>query len=99
MDEELHPHGDLALDGLADPGQVRPAGADRHAVHHPDDAVLGLELGLEDEGVSAVAAPGLADAALGMEEPAAVVGGPEQRGEAGARVERGKQSQVLSGSA
>ena len=53
-EHELHPHLDTSTDSLDDPHEVGLRLARRHEVDEPDGAVVGLELGLEDERVAPV---------------------------------------------
>src|SRR5204863_3896882 len=76
-----------AADALDHPEHVRMALARRHAVDDLDDAVLGLELRLEDERRVAIAAPRPPHPAAWRDEPAPVLRRAEERGEAGSRVE------------
>ena len=86
-DDQLHPHRDPAAPPLDTADEVMPPPARRHAVDHGDGPVVGLELGLQDERTLMVPAAGGADGAGGGQEPAAVLGGAQQGGEAGGRVE------------
>jgi len=66
----------------------------RHAVDHPDHAVVGAVLGLEHQGVAQVAAADLPHRPGRGEPPAAVALVAEQCGEAGRRVEPGQAQPV-----
>ena len=72
---------------LDDPHDVRGLAARRHEVDRADDALGGLVGRLEHERVAPVCARARVSARRGREHPAAVVGRPEQRREARARVE------------
>ena len=61
--------------------------ARRHEVDDADDAVVGRPRRLEDERVVAVAPLRSPRRVVGREQPAAVLGRAEERGEAGAGVE------------
>ena len=65
-----------------------------HEVDHPDRAVLGLELGLQDQGVAAVAAPDAPDPTGRGDPPVAIAPVAEQRREAGPGVEAGQAQPV-----
>jgi hypothetical protein len=85
--DELHPHGDAALQAAHDAHDVGRLVADRHRVDDLQHAAVGVEVGLEHERSLAVAPLGLADVSGGREQPAPVRLVAEQRGEAGGRVE------------
>ena len=70
---------------------VRPAG---HAVHHPNDALRGVEVGLEHEGLAPVAAtnPVVSAGRSDLPEPVLLI--PQQGGEAGSRIETGETEPV-----
>jgi hypothetical protein len=87
-EHEIHAHRHASASPLDHADEIRHPRARRHAVHDGDDAGLGLELRLEDERVGTIAPPA-APAQIGRrrQEPAAVVGRPQQRGEARRRVE------------
>ena len=94
-DDEVHAHGDLAPDGLDHPHHLGMVLADGHAVDHLGDAVGGLELRLEHEGVAAVAAPRPRSrrvAGAMRQYPCSSVA--EQLGEAGVGVEPGQAQPV-----
>ena len=86
-DHELHPHRHAPLEPFDDPDDVRSLAARGHEVDHADAAVLGVEVELVHERVLSVPALDSLDLAVGREQPAAVLLVPQQRGEAGARVE------------
>ena len=86
-EDELHPHRHAPLEPLDDPDDVGSVAAWGHEVDDANAAVLGVEVELVHERVLSVAALDALDLAVGREQPAAVALVPEQRGEAGARVE------------
>ena len=93
-DHQLRPHLDPTASADDETDQVRGVAAERHEVDERDGTFGGLEVGLEDQRVVAVAA---ADARgrLGRgDQPAAVLGPAEQGREAGARVEPGPAQPV-----
>jgi hypothetical protein len=91
-DDQLHAHRDAPLTAFDDADHLGHAW--RHAVHHGGDACLRLELGLEHERVAAVRTSHAPDLARRGQTPATVVGGTQQRGEAGGRVETGQAEPV-----
>ncbi len=93
-DHELRAHRHAAVQSLHDPHDVGRLATRRHEVDRADAALAGLVHGLEDQRVVAVASRRADDIARGREEPAAVLRPPEQRREAGARVEPGEAAPV-----
>ena len=93
-DDEVHAHGDLAADRLDHAHHLGVDLADGHAVDHLGDAVGGLELGLEHERVTPVAAANLVVVGRRRDAPIAVLVGPEQLGEARVGVEPGQAEPV-----
>ena len=53
---QVHTHRHPARDPLDDPDDAGVVSAAGHAVHHPNDALCGVEVGLEHEGLAPVAA-------------------------------------------
>ena len=92
-DDELRAHLHAAPDALDDAHDVRRTVARRHEVVDAHGAVVVLPRRLEDEGVTAVSTRRRA-AGRRREQPAAVLGVTEQRGEAGAGVEAGEAEPV-----
>ena len=86
-DHQLHPQGDLAAKAFDVAHDVTPALRERHAVDDADAAAAGLEVGLQDERVRAVAPLGALHRRLGSDLPASVLGATQQCREAGGRVE------------
>ena len=86
-DDQLHPHGDPAATPHDDPHEVRRLAARRHEVDHRDRPVVGLVVGLEHQGPVPIAAIDLPHLARRGQEPSPVLGGPQQGGEAGPRIE------------
>ena len=87
-DDQLHPHRRPGRGGPRRSGRgPAPRSAERHEVDHRDRPVVGLERRSRAPASVPVAAADRPDLAGRGEEPAAVLGGPEQGGEAGARVE------------
>ena len=84
---ELHAHLDATTHTLDDPDEVRVRLTWRHEVDQPDDTVIRLELGLEDERVASVLPADRAELACGLDRPVAVFGVAEERREDGAGVE------------
>ena len=95
-EDELHPHLDASADSFDDPHEIGLRLARRHEVDEPHGAVVGLELGLEDERVAAVLAARRAELAGGLDRPVAVLRVAEQCGEERARVEA-RQAQPVDG--
>ena len=94
-DDEVHAHGDLAADGFDHPDDLGVVLADGHAVDHPGDAVGGLELGLEDERVAAVAAPDLVVIGGRRDAPVAVSSLPSNWAKQASESNRGRHSQSI----
>ena len=86
-DHELGAHLDLPGEAFDDADDVRRAPARRHEVDHADAPAGELVHRLEDERVVAVAPRRAHRRRGGREQPASVVLGAEDGGEAGARVE------------
>ena len=92
-DDKLRPHLDAAAHPLDDAHDVRRLAARRHEVEDAHDAFRCLPGRLEHHRVVEVSACRLAFADR-CEQPAAVLGRSEQRGEAGARVEAGETQPI-----
>ena len=93
-DGQLDPHGHGAARALDHADQGRRRRPDRHAVAQHDDAVRGLELGLEDQRPRAIAPAHGPHGARRRDEPPAVLGRAEERREAGGRIEAGNAEPV-----
>jgi hypothetical protein len=93
-DAQLHPHRYPAPDPLDHPDHVGVGQARGHEVDHPDGAVLGLELGLQDQAVALVATPDPLDPAGRGDPPVPVALVAEQGREAGAGVKARKAQPV-----
>ena len=85
--DQLHPHRHPATISHHDAKHVRALAVDGHQVEDGDAALLGLELGLEDERAVAVAAAHPLHSSGRRQQPAAVVRRPQERGERRIRVE------------
>ena len=88
-----HRHGPAGP--LDDAHDVRGPAARGHEVDHPDSAIRGVPLGLEDQRVPAVAPSGAGAAGGGGQQPPAVVGRAEQGREAGGESKRGTHIQSM----
>jgi hypothetical protein len=75
-------------------GVVRVVPRQRHRVEETDPPVGRLEGGLDDEGLAEIPMLAIRDLAVRCDEPPAVVGRAEDRGEACAAVETGQQPRV-----
>ena len=93
-DREVHAHLDPASHSFHEPRHLGVLLPDRHAVHEPDRAVVGVELGLEHERVAAVAPAGRPHRPSRSQPPVAVVVPAQELGEAGLRVEAGETQPV-----
>jgi hypothetical protein len=82
------------VDALDHPDHVRVGHARDHEVDHPDGAVLGLELGLQDERIAPVAAPDPPDPAGRGDPPVPIALVAEQGRETGPGVEAGQTQPV-----
>jgi hypothetical protein len=81
----MHPYRTLAA--LDDANEIWILAYDRHEVDDRDLTFVGDEERFEDERLAAVLAAYLFDRCDRRDEPASVILGTEQRGEAGGRVE------------
>jgi hypothetical protein len=86
-EHQVHPHRHPAGNSLDHPDHAGVIGAPRHAVHQPDHALAGAELGLQHQGLAPVAAGHAVGAAGRGDPPEPVLLTAQQRGEAGAGVE------------
>ena len=84
---QLHAHRDLAFVAAHDAHQVGRGAARQHEVDHGRLAAIGLERGLEDQRVLAVAAARRLDLVVRRDQPEAVALAAQQLGEAGIRIE------------
>ena len=92
---QLHPHRHPAAQAFDDAHDARrPVAAPRHEVDHPDLAVLGLELGLEDQAARPVAAGPETPLPARREQPAPVLLVAQERRQAGGRIEAGQAEPV-----
>ena len=80
---QLHADLHLALVAAHDADQVGRLAVRRHEVDQSDRAAIGLEGGLEDQGIGPIAAPGGPDVLVRRDQPEAVALAAQQRGEAG----------------
>src|SRR5207253_67207 len=85
--DELDGHVDLALEALDEPDEQRAGMPQRETVDDPDPPGRGLVLGLEHHRARSVTARRASGAVLRRDREPAVLGGPQQRGEARRRVE------------
>ena len=86
-DDQVHPHRHTAAHADDHAHEIGCAAARGHAVDEPHHTPLDLVLGLEDERPGPVAATDLLHLGRRGQEPAAVIGRAEERGETGAGVE------------
>ena len=93
-DHELHPHLDATANPFDDPHEIRLRLARRHEVDEANRSAVGLELGLEDEGVVAIPAARRTELARRLNRPVSVLGAAEKRGEERSGVEAGKAEPV-----
>ena len=93
-DAQAHLHRDGSLDALDDAHDVRRLAARRHEVDQPDGAVLARELGLEDQRVVAVPAPGRRDLAAGLSHHRPFSSLPRSAAKHAPESKRGKQQPV-----
>ncbi len=92
--DELGAHPHLAAHAFDDAHEVGEVAAQRHEVDEANDAAVHFQLGLQNQGVAAVAAAHAARFAHRGDEPAPVFRPAEQRGEAGPGIEAGKAQPV-----
>jgi hypothetical protein len=93
-DHQLGSHLHAAVEPFDDAHDVGLRLARRHEIDHADTPRRGLPLALEDQRVVAVAPRRRVGRAGGSKQPAAVLAAPEDRAEAGARVEAGEGQPV-----
>ena len=86
-DHKFHAQGDLAVKAFDVAHDVAPVVRERHAVDDPHRAAVGLEVGLKDQRVSAVAPLHALHRGFGRYLPASVLRAAQQCREAGRRIE------------
>lgn len=81
-DDQLRSHRDPAASSHDHADQILAFPVHGHEINQRHGAIAGLEIGLKDERLAAIAPPRRGLAACGLDQPTAVVGRTKQRSEA-----------------